>query len=131
MSLELTSLALACLLQVGQIMAMSAVVTRSLGSDWPAGPRDTPPPTPLSPLAGRLRRAMENHFEALILFGAAVLFVTLAGKTSPLTALCAWAYLTARVLYVPAYALGLTPGRSIIWGLGLLATVVMLLAGLL
>ena len=74
---------------------------------------------------------MENHFEALILFGAAVLVVTLAGKTSPLTALCAWAYLTARVLYVPAYALGLTPGRSIIWGLGLLATVVMLLAGLL
>ena len=130
MSQELTALALACLLQVGQIMAMSAVVIRGLGSDWPAGPRDTPPPTPLSPLAGRLRRAMENHFEALILFGAAVMVVTLAGKTSPLTALCAWAYLAARVLYVPAYALGLTPGRSIIWGLGFLATVVMLLAGL-
>ncbi len=89
-----------------------------------------PPPTPPSPLAGRLRRAMENHFEALILFGAAVMVVTLADKTSPLTALCAWAYLAARVLYVPAYALGLTPGRSIIWGLGFLATVVMLLAGL-
>ena len=41
------------------------------------------------------------------------------------------AYLVARLAYVPAYAFGLTPWRSIIWFVGFGATLVMLLIGLL
>jgi uncharacterized MAPEG superfamily protein len=37
----------------------------------------------------------------------------------------------ARVLYIPAYAFGLTPWRSLIWLVGLSATLAMLLAALL
>ena len=78
----------------------------------------------------RLYRALNNHFEGLILFTLAVVVVTLGGAASPLTAACAWIYLIARVAYVPAYWLGLTPWRSIIWVVGFAATVVMLLAAL-
>ena len=43
---------------------------------------------------------------------------------------CAWVYLGARVLYVPAYASGVYLVRSLIWTVGFGATVVMLLAAL-
>jgi uncharacterized MAPEG superfamily protein len=46
------------------------------------------------------------------------------------TETCAWAYLAARVAYVPAYAFGLTPWRSVIWAGGLIATTIMLVAAL-
>jgi uncharacterized MAPEG superfamily protein len=55
----------------------------------------------------------------------------LGDKSSPLTATCGWAYLAARILYVPAYAFGWQPWRSLIWSVGLLATTVMLVAALL
>ena len=55
-------------------------------------------------------RALDNHFEGLILFTLAVVVVTLSGGLdlrSP--SACAWTYLAARILYVPAYAFGLGP----------------------
>ncbi|NCU21433.1 MAPEG family protein, partial [Candidatus Falkowbacteria bacterium] len=44
--------------------------------------------------------------------------------------LCAFTYLGARILYVPAYAYGWTPWRSVIWAVGFFATVAMLIAAL-
>jgi len=44
--------------------------------------------------------------------------------------LFAFTYLGARILYVPAYVLGLAPWRSLIWFVGLAATVAMLLSAL-
>jgi uncharacterized MAPEG superfamily protein len=99
------------------------------GTDRTLGSRDQP--LQLTGVAGRLHRAMTNHFEALILFTLAVVVVTLADASSPFTAACAWAYLAARVLYVPAYALGLTPWRSVVWTVGFAATLAMILAALL
>jgi uncharacterized MAPEG superfamily protein len=65
------------------------------------------------------------------MFTLAVVVVTLSGQSSAFTAACAWTYLAARILYIPAYAFGLTPWRSWIWLVGFLATVAMLLAALL
>jgi len=87
--------------------------------------------TTLTGSAGRFQRALNNHFEGLILFTIAVLVITLGEKTSAFTAACAWAYLGARVLYVPAYALGWVPWRSLIWMVGFGATTIMLIAALL
>ena len=56
--------------------------------------------------------------------------MTLGTQSSPVTVACGWTYLVARILYVPAYALGLTPWRSAIWGVGFFATVIMLVAAL-
>ena len=81
-------------------------------------------------LTGRLRRAVDNHFEALIFFTIAVVVVTLSSAANPLTAACAWVYLAARILYVPAYAFGWSPWRSAIFTVGAAATAVMILAAL-
>ena len=53
---------------------------------------------------------MNNHFEGLILFTLAVVVVTLGNQSTPFTQTAAWAYLAARILYVPAYAFGWRPG---------------------
>ena len=133
MTPELTVLVLAALLQVVQYLLFSIPANMELGTARTLSPRDTPidPGSELSPTTARLGRALSNHFEALTLFAIAVVAVTLADKSSPLTQLCAHAYLIARILYVPAYASGAAPWRSLIWAVGFLATLVMLLAALL
>lgn len=129
MNPELTVLALAAILQGAQIMLAGAVMNRDVGVAYNAGPRDEK--VSFSPLTGRLRRAVANHFEALALFTIAVVVVTLSGRASGLTAACAWIYLAARILYVPAYAFAWTPWRSLIFGVGAAATMAMLLVALL
>jgi len=135
MTSELTVLALAALWQVVQITLMAIPANLELGVSKTLSPRDPdrlqkPLMDQVSPRTGRLHRAMTNHFEGLILFTIAVIVVTLANASSPLTSTCAWTYLSARILYVPAYAFGWAPWRSLLWAVGLCATVIMLLAAL-
>ena len=128
MTPELTVLALAGLLQAAQFLLFATPANIELGTGYTSGPRDTPPKRALSKTTARLQRAMNNHFEGLILFTLSVTVVTLSGQSDGFTAACAWAYLAARVLYVPAYALGLVPWRSVIWAVGWFATLAMLIA---
>ncbi len=129
MTTELTVLTLAALLQVLQFALYSVTAQKQVGMNYAAGSRDTP--RQLTGTAGRLQRALNNHFEGLILFGIAVFVITASGQSSGLTATCAWVYLAARVLYIPAYAFGWVPWRSVIWAAGFIATIIMLLAALL
>ena len=131
MTPELTVLALAALLQFVQFALMAIPANLELGTGKTLSPRDPERlggslQSQVSPRTSRLMRALNNHFEALILFTIAALVVTLSGQSSAFTASCAWAYLAARVLYVPAYAFGWVPWRSVIWGIGFLATASML-----
>ncbi|MCZ0962160.1 MAPEG family protein [Paracoccus benzoatiresistens] len=128
MTAEVMALALAGLLQGLQFAAFSVAANLQVGPRVAMGPRDNPPH--LTGTAGRLQRAMNNHFEGLILFTLAIVAVTLGEATSALTATCAWIYLVARILYVPAYVLGWVPWRSAIWAVGFAATMVMILAAL-
>ena len=128
MTPELTALTLAALLQVLQFTAYSVAANRQVGSRTALGPRDTP--VQLTGKAGRLQRAMNNHFEGLILFSIACVVVSVSDQSTGFTATCAWIYLIARILYVPAYVLGLSPWRSAIWFVAFVATVLMLLAAL-
>ena len=130
MTPELTVLALAALLQGAQFAAYSVKANLDVGPGYAMSARDRPPSRPISDLTGRLQRAMTNHFEGLILFMAAVVVVTMGDAGGPFTAACAWTYLAARVLYVPAYAFGWRPGRSVIWMAGFAATVAMVFAAL-
>jgi uncharacterized MAPEG superfamily protein len=130
MTPELTALTLAALLQVVQFALFAVPANRELGVGYTSSARDRPPSAQMSPLTGRLQRAMNNHFEGLILFTIAVVVVTLGGQSSALTVACAWVYLGARALYIPAYAFGWRPGRSLVWFAGFLATVIMLVAAL-
>jgi len=129
---ELLVLTLAALLQVVQLALMAVPANLELGARTTLSPRDGQNlAEQLSPRTARLHRALGNHFEGLILFSIAVMIVTLADASSMLTTACAWIYLAARILYVPAYAFGWTPWRSIIWCAGFAATTAMLIAALL
>ena len=135
MTPELTALALAGLLQGLQYALMAIPANLELGPGKTLSPRDPdrlgkPLIEQVSPRTGRLFRALNNHFEGLILFTLAVVVVTLSDQSTPLTQTCAWTYLAARVLYVPAYAFGLVPWRSLIWFAGFLATMLMIAAAL-
>ena len=129
MPLELSVLILAALLAVFQLFLYAVPANREIGSDYLAGPRDDGV-TLKGRVTGRLQRAFNNHMEGLVLFAIGVVAVVLADKTSGLTAGAAVLYLLARIAYVPAYAYGWTPWRSVIWGVGFLATLVMLIAAL-
>lgn len=136
MTPELTALALAGLLQAVQYVLMAVPANLELGTAKTLSPRDPdrlgkPLIEQVSPVTGRLFRALDNHFEGLILFTLAVVVVTLSNQSTPVTAACAWTYLAARVLYIPAYAFGWTPWRSLIWMVGFTATIAMIVAALL
>lgn len=130
MTPELTALALAGLLQAAQFILFAMPANLELGTGYTSSPRDRPPSRQLSTVTARLQRALNNHFEGLILFTIAVLVVTLGNQSTPVTQYAAWTYLGARILYVPAYAMGLRPWRSAIWAIGFTATLVMLVAAL-
>lgn len=131
MTPELTALALSALLLLVQLALLSVRANLDIGPGYFLSPRDTPPPAPLSPLTLRLKRAYENHIEGLLPFAAAVAVVTLADASSALTVACGWAYLAARVAFVPAYAFGWVPWRTVFFAAGYVATGVMLIAALL
>lgn len=128
MTTELIVLVLVAFWTLVQVFLTSGASTPSQPKGWNAGPRDEP--ISLSTRAQRLQRALHNHYETLPLFIIAVLVTVISGQSTPLTAACSWIYLCARVAYVPAYALGLSPWRSLIWMIGTLAIVIMLGAAL-
>ncbi len=136
MTPELTTLALAALLQAVQFALMAVPANLELGTGKTASPRDPDRMggktilEQLSTKTGRLARAMNNHFEALILFTIAVLVVELSGQNTKFTAACATTYLVARIAYVPAYYFGLSPWRSAIWFVGFFTTFAMIVSTL-
>jgi uncharacterized MAPEG superfamily protein len=129
MTTELTVLAFASFLQAVQFMLYSIFANLQVGPKRALGPRDTK--IELDGTAGRLQRAMNNHFEGLIYFTIAVVVTVLGDKTTGFSAICAWVYLGARVAYIPCYVFALTPWRSVVWVFGFIATMLMLLSAVL
>ena len=107
MTPELTALVAAALLQFAQLLVAGWYIREQGELDLQLSPRDEGRDMPGR--AGRANRALKNHVENLVLFAIAVVVVTLAGEASGFTALCAWTYVAARILYVPAYILGWVP----------------------
>lgn len=128
MTPELTALTLAALLQMLQLTLYSVAGQKQVGTRTALKPRDEG--ISLTGKAGRIQRAMNNHFEGLILFGIGVMVITYSGKNDDMTALASGLYLLARILYIPAYVFGWVPWRSLIWAVGFFATLYLLLAAL-
>lgn len=128
MPVEVQVLGFAALLQFVQFVLMAVPVNLQMGVSYTAGARDQQRQPEGVP--GRLHRAMNNHFEGLILFTIAVVVVVLGNASSTLTQYAAWTYLAARILYVPAYAAGVFLLRSLVFTVGFAATLVMLVAAL-
>ena len=130
MTPELISLSLAALLQFVQFGLYAVPANLEMGSGYTMSARDREPSKPMSERTARLSRAFDNHFQGLILFTIAVAVTQMSGQNSGFTATCAWLYLLARIAYVPAYTYGLRPWRSVIWMIGMIATLLILLAAL-
>ena len=114
MSTELMILGWTLLLALVQIMLAAQMRTAETGLSYNMGARDGEAP-PMRPITARLQRAQANLFETLPLFAAAVLVAHVAGREGELTLWGSYAYLGARVLYVPLYAAGVPLVRSLAW----------------
>lgn len=133
MTPELTALAIVALIQVVQYGFFDLAANLELGTKKTLSSRDPEMvggrlEDQLSMKTGRLLRTLNNNFEALIMFTAAVVVVTLSNQSTPFTQTCAWVFVAARVAYGPTYYFDLVPWRSIVWFAGFAANILMLLA---
>jgi uncharacterized MAPEG superfamily protein len=122
---EILVLALAAVLLVVHIQAAIRVKTKQYGIAWNMGARDEAMPQP-DPVVGRLERARDNFLETLPIAIIALFGVVVAGKTSEVTAIAAWTWLAARALYLPLYWAGVPKVRTLVWGVGTLAILIVL-----
>ena len=129
MTPELAALSALALLHFATIFIAQRFLTRDIGTEGNTGTRENLD-AQLAPVTLRLRRATANFTENVGPFIIAIVVVVLAGKTSTATAVLAWVYVAARVLYVPAYALAWVPWRTLIFGVGMLSTLALLVLGL-
>ena len=113
-ALELKLLAAAVIVGLVQLLWAAGAARAQQDMKWAAGPRDTP--MPVGGVAARLERAFWNFAETFPFFAAAVLACAVAGKLGqPLTIWGAWAYVAARAIYAPLYALGIPTVRTLVW----------------
>jgi uncharacterized MAPEG superfamily protein len=113
MTADLWALLAALLLATIQLTIASVLTLRQLGSGWVAGPRDEP--REVAGTAGRFVRAHRNLLEIFPQFVAALFLVHAAHAAGSLSAVGAWLFVIARLLYVPAYAFAPPGVRPICW----------------
>lgn len=81
---------------------------------------------PRSKMSGRMRRANQNYTENFVLFAAAILIVQISGQNSIYSHSGAALWMAMRILYLPAYALGIPWTRTIIWQLSMIGLLMVL-----
>ena len=115
---ELVCLELSVLLWVVHVLAQAGAAQAVLPLSYLLSSRDVPAEAK-GLLAGRAKRALGNYVENFTAFAALDLaFIALHGS--------AGTWIVARILYLPLYLFGVIYLRSLVWGLSLLAIVMML-----
>jgi uncharacterized MAPEG superfamily protein len=114
MHTEILVLAWGAILLLVNIFLAGHLKTKQYGPDWNIGARDAAMP-PLEPRAARVRRAQDNLLETFPIAIVALGGVVLAGRTSGVTAVGAWLWLAARVIYLPVYWAGIKGLRTVIF----------------
>ncbi|MFT4091412.1 MAG: MAPEG family protein [Asticcacaulis sp.] len=85
---------------------------------WAAGPRDKA--RPLTGVAARLDRSYRNFLETYPFFVVVMWLLPAAHIFSGTAIVAGWVYLAARLIYIPAYALGWAL-RPLFWGISLIS----------
>jgi len=124
MTLDLWAVFVTLILAMVQIGVQSVVTVIQAGGKWVAGPRDTP--FEVTGVSGRLVRAHRNLLEIIPQFFAVIFLVHIADVNGVLSVYGAWIFVTARVLYVPAYAWGPIGLRPLFWQGGQLGILIIL-----
>jgi uncharacterized MAPEG superfamily protein len=113
MTADLWALVAAILLASVQLTLSSVLTLRQLGGAWVAGNRDKP--REATGVSGRFVRAHRNLLEIFPQFVAALFLVHAADAAGSMSAIGAWMFVIARLLYVPAYAFAPPGVRPICW----------------
>jgi uncharacterized MAPEG superfamily protein len=129
MSLELAMLVASCALGLIQIIITSHAASHQRGYRWTASARDEEI-SPLTGVAGRLERALQNFLETFPVFVAAVLLVHVLGREGALSRWGAVLYFSARLVYLPLYAAGVSVIRSLVWNVAFVGIILLLIAAI-
>ena len=122
MSSELSILALYGLLVIITILLNVLTAMGQVGLMTLGGARDNMPP--LTGMAGRVARTLDNSVVAMALFAPAILLLSVQDTFTSGTLLAAQIFMVARVLFVPIYAFAVPVPflRTVVWMAGFLAT---------
>ncbi len=80
------------------------------------GSRDVKPPHTV--MSGRLARALSNRLEALVVFLPLAVLAVATDRADGWAWYGAGVFFAARLAYIPAYASGIVPVRSLVWAVG-------------
>jgi uncharacterized MAPEG superfamily protein len=108
------------------VVIQATVGVQSQGLVPMAGNRDNLPDP--KPFQGRTRRVVDNHREGLTMFAPLVLAAALAHVTNSWTVLGAQLFFWSRLAHAVLYLAGVPMIRPLAWGVGLVGTVMVLLA---
>jgi uncharacterized MAPEG superfamily protein len=115
MTADLFALSGVLVLAIVHILAFDIARTAQYGLKWNMSPRDQKNMPELSDIAKRLERAQANFYETFPIYIGAVLTAHVTGQADHITEIGANVYFLARLLYLPLYAYGLSPWRSLVW----------------
>lgn len=111
MTFELWMVAASVVLLFAQITIQAAFLTRQLGSEYNASPRDED--RPLTGKAARAKRMLANYLETYPAFIALALAVVVSNGSDWMTQGGGALYILARIAYIPLYIQGIAYIRSL------------------
>lgn len=123
MTHELTMVVYVAIILLLMIVVDVLVGLKNNGLVWGSSARDSAAKPSL--LHGRTSRAVRNHVEALCMFVPVVLVLNAAGISNEATVLWTMIFVISRVAYAIIYWLGLPWIRTLVWALGVIATVIL------
>ena len=129
MTTELTMLAWTVILGIVHLIVVAQLFTATNGAAYGMSSRDTPPPHPLTGVAGRLERAFKNLAETFPFAAAAILIAAAGNRHNGFTVWGSELYFFGRLGYVLIYAAGIPVVRSLVWLVSLVG-ILLVLAGL-
>jgi len=124
MTTELQMVVYAALILIGLIAVQGSVGLMKNGLTWGLGNRETQGEE--TALRGRIKRAIANHMEAMLMFVPLASVVHMTGNSTKTTAMAATVFIIARLAYAVTYVLGIKVVRTLVWAVGLFATIALI-----
>ena len=125
MTVELRMLLLSAAFGMAHIILTAHSTSHQRGYRWTASPRDQPV-APLTGVAGRIERGLDNFLETFPFFICAVLVAHVLDIHSAYTEAGALLYFWGRAAYLPLYAFGVRIVRSIAWNIATVGIVLVI-----
>jgi uncharacterized MAPEG superfamily protein len=126
MGVELTMLVYSTALLLALVLIQATAGVLAQGLTPMAGSRDNLPPP--KPFQARTKRVVDNHREGLTLFAPLVIVAALIHVSNSWTVLGAELFFYARVVHAGLYLAGVPLIRPLAWAVGLIGTLMVLLA---